>query len=155
MRLRNRVMMLVLGAVAALAVMSPASVNAQVLERIPNIYPMNGLADPYESEDNWVRLPGNRTWGSTAGVDIAPDGRTIWAIDRCGANSCAGSDLDPILEIDQDGNVRRAIGAGTLPLPARDPRGPGRQHLGDGRSGSQSAEPRDRREGPRGHQAQP
>jgi len=117
MRLRNGVTTLVVGAVAALAVAPPAPVSAQVLDRIPNIYPMNGLPNPYRSEDNWVRLPDNRTWGSTAGVDIAPDGRTIWAIDRCGGNSCAESDLDPILQIDQNGNVIRAIGGGLFLFP--------------------------------------
>jgi sugar lactone lactonase YvrE len=117
MRLRNGVTTLVVGAIAALAVAPPVSVGAQVLDRLPNIYPMNGLPNPYTSEDNWVDLPGNRTWGSTAGVDIAPDGRTIWAIDRCGGNSCAGSDLDPILQIDRDGNVLRAIGGGLFLFP--------------------------------------
>jgi sugar lactone lactonase YvrE len=117
MSLRSGATALAISAIGALVVAQPASVEAQMLDRIPNIYPMNGLPNPYESEDNWVRLPGNRTWGSTAGVDIAPDGRTIWAIDRCGANSCAGSDLDPILEIDQNGNVLRAIGAGLFLFP--------------------------------------
>jgi len=105
-----------IGAFAAIAAI-PSSGAAQVLDRIPNIYPMNGLPNPYESEDNWVDLPGERTWGSTAGADIDPDGRHIWAIDRCGTNSCAGSDLDPILKIDPDGNVVAAIGAGLFIFP--------------------------------------
>ena len=32
----------------------------------------------------WGQLPDGRTWGSTAGVDIGPDGH-VWAYDRCGA----------------------------------------------------------------------
>ncbi len=33
--------------------------------------------------------------GSTSSVAVTPDGH-IWVVDRCGANSCAGSDLAPI-----------------------------------------------------------
>lgn len=106
-----------LAAGALLCVLGPASaIEAQVLERIPNIYPMNGMDNPYQS-DHWGELPDGREWGSTAGVDIDPDGRHIWAIDRCGGNSCANSDLDPILKIDPDGNVVSAIGGGLFLFP--------------------------------------
>ncbi len=44
----------VIAAVAALAVSSPARVDGQVVERLPNIYPMNGLPNPYESEKSRV-----------------------------------------------------------------------------------------------------
>jgi sugar lactone lactonase YvrE len=64
-----------------------------------------------------VHLPDGREWGSTAGVDIDPDGVSLWAIDRCGANSCAGSDLDPILKIDQQGNVVTSFGGGMILFP--------------------------------------
>jgi len=79
--------------------------------------PINSRPNPFISVDNWVDLPNGRTWGSTAGVDIDPDGRHLWAIDRCGANSCAGSNLDPILKIDSDGNVVAAIGGGLMLFP--------------------------------------
>ena len=79
--------------------------------------PINNRPNPYASIDNWVNLPNGRSWGSTAGVDIDPDGRHLWAIDRCGANSCAGSSLDPILKIDPDGNVVTAIGGGLMLFP--------------------------------------
>ena len=107
---------LMVAAVAALILSAPAVVHGQVLERLPNIYPLNGLPDPYTSED-WVDLPDGRTWGSTAGVDVDPDGRHIWAINRCGANSCAESDLDPILKIDPQGNVVASIGGGLFLFP--------------------------------------
>ena len=104
-------------AVAALTMWLPVSAQGQVAERLPNIYPINERPNPYAAEDEWVGLPDGRTWGSTAGVDIDPDGRHIWAIDRCGTNSCADSDLDPILKIDPDGNVVAAIGAGHFLFP--------------------------------------
>ena len=78
--------------------------------------PINGLPNPYNSIDGWGKLPAGREWGSTAGVDIDTDG-SLWAIDRCGGNSCAGSDLDPILKFDADGNVTAAIGAGLFLFP--------------------------------------
>ena len=55
-------------------------------------------------------------WGSTAGVTVAPDG-TIWAYDRCGANSCAGSALDPIIAFAPDGKVIRHFGGGLFQMP--------------------------------------
>jgi len=54
--------------------------------------------------------------GSTAGVDVAPDG-TIWAYDRCGANSCVDSDLDPVLHFDAAGRLLGSFGAGLFNFP--------------------------------------
>jgi hypothetical protein len=72
-------------------------------------------------------LPDGRTWGSTAGVDIGPDGQ-LWAYDRCGANGCAGTNVDQFIPphalstgvahgaagegvaVDRDGNVFAAEG---------------------------------------------
>jgi sugar lactone lactonase YvrE len=89
----------------------------QLMDRLPNIMPLNDLPDPTTPEDNWVRLPDGRTWGSTAGADIDPDGIHIWAIDRCGENSCAGSDLDPLLKITPDGEVVESFGGGMINFP--------------------------------------
>jgi DNA-binding beta-propeller fold protein YncE len=66
---------------------------------------------------NFGMLPDARTWGSTAGVDIGPDGH-IWAYDRCGANSCAGSNVDPILKLDrQTGKLLASFGRGQFIFP--------------------------------------
>jgi len=65
---------------------------------------------------DWGKVPG-RTWGSTAGVDIGPDGH-VWAYDRCGANSCDGSTLDPILKFDRNsGALLRSFGGGMFAFP--------------------------------------
>jgi sugar lactone lactonase YvrE len=79
--------------------------------------PLNDLPNPYRSVDGWAKLPDGRTWGSTAGVDIDPDGVHLWALDRCGGNSCAGSDLDPILKFDPNGNVVTSFGGGMMLFP--------------------------------------
>lgn len=84
---------------------------------VAQLEPINDRPNPYSSVDGWAKLPGDRTWGSTAGVDIDPDGRHLWAIDRCGSNSCAGSNLDPIVKIDPNGNVVTAIGGGLMLFP--------------------------------------
>ena len=96
---------------ALLVVGSGTAVTAQIPA------PINDLPNPYQSIDGWAKLPDGRTWGSTAGVDIDPDGVHLWAIDRCGGNSCAGSELDPILKFDPSGNVVATLGGGTMLFP--------------------------------------
>jgi DNA-binding beta-propeller fold protein YncE len=62
-------------------------------------------------------LPDGRTWGSTAGVDIGPDGH-VWAYDRCGANACPGSNVDPILKFDRHtGRLLASFGRGMFVFP--------------------------------------
>jgi sugar lactone lactonase YvrE len=81
------------------------------------IAPTNNLPNPYQSTTDWAKLPQGRTWGSTAGVYIDPDGKSVWAIDRCGANSCFGSNLDPILKFDSTGKLVKSFGAGMFVFP--------------------------------------
>ena len=70
---------------------------------------------------NWSSLPDSRTWGSTAGVDIGPDGH-VWAYDRCGAvgldGGCDTSQVTPILKFDRStAKVLQSFGAGMFVLP--------------------------------------
>jgi DNA-binding beta-propeller fold protein YncE len=66
---------------------------------------------------NFGTLPEGRQWGNTAGVDIGPDGQ-LWAYDRCGANSCAGSNVDPILKFDRhSGKLLASFGRGQFIFP--------------------------------------
>jgi sugar lactone lactonase YvrE len=70
---------------------------------------------------NWGELPDNRKWGSTAGVDIGPDGQ-VWAYDRCGAYALAGgcdtSPVDPVLKFDRStGKPLVHFGKGLFVLP--------------------------------------
>ena len=81
------------------------------------VEPVNYLPNPYETVRNWGILPDGRAWGSVSAINVDVDGVHIWAGDRCGANSCAGSDVDPIVKLDPDGNVVQSFGAGLLLWP--------------------------------------
>lgn len=70
---------------------------------------------------NWAPLPDGREWGTTAGIDIGPDGH-IWAYDRCGGGlrgSCEDTpDLDPVLKFDRHtGELLTSFGAGLFVTP--------------------------------------
>lgn len=97
-----------LGAAIALAMAGNAMAQLE---------PINDRPNPYTSVDGWATLPDGREWGSTAGVDIDPDGLHLWAIDRCGTNSCIGSDLDPIVKINPAGEVVATLGGGVVLFP--------------------------------------
>jgi hypothetical protein len=79
--------------------------------------PINSLPNPYRSVENWARMPEGRTWGSSAGVYVDPSGTSVWVAERCGANSCVGSDLPPILRFDMSGRLLKAFGAGMFVFP--------------------------------------
>jgi DNA-binding beta-propeller fold protein YncE len=79
--------------------------------------PVNDRPNPYETIVGWAKLPEGRTWGSTSAVDIDKDGTSIWVAERCGANSCIGSDLDPVLLFDKDGKLVRSFGRGLIASP--------------------------------------
>ena len=91
--------------------------------------PTNSAPNPYRTIDNWAKLPEGRTWGSTSGVDIDPDGTSVWVADRCGTFAplsqfkpgepfaCDGSSLDPILKFDAAGTLVKSFGAGLFLLP--------------------------------------
>ena len=82
-----------------------------------DVEPINNLPNPYETQRDWGTLPDGRSWGSVSAVNVDVDGVHIWAGDRCGANSCAESDVDPIVKLDPDGNVVQSFGAGLITWP--------------------------------------
>jgi len=79
--------------------------------------PANEHPNPFLTVNNYFKMPPGRTWGATSAVDIDIDGESIWVGERCGANSCAGSDVDPILKFDNDGNLVESFGAGIFIFP--------------------------------------
>jgi len=124
---QNRVVLLSLSMIAVVACGGASAPEEEVMAepvdtgnshlvdlKLPNPNP--------EVITEWGVLPDGRSWGSTAGVDIGPDGH-VWVYDRCGANGLDGGceanpDVDPVLKYDRNtGEVLANFGAGLFVLP--------------------------------------
>jgi sugar lactone lactonase YvrE len=81
------------------------------------VTPVNDAPNPYRTVENFFKMPAGRTWGSTSAVEIDRDGRSIWVAERCGANTCLGSDLDTVLKFDASGTLVRSFGKGMMVFP--------------------------------------
>ena len=88
---------------ASLAIASSA-LNAQIAN------------NPYKVNYNWDKLEGRKI-GVASGIRLDPDGQHLWILDRCGANGCAESTLDPIIQVDMDGKFVRSFGKGIMNFP--------------------------------------
>lgn len=77
----------------------------------------NMAPNPYRTIDDWGDLPEGREWGSTSAIYPTNDGKHMWVAERCGANVCVGSDVDPVLLFDLDGNLVKSFGAGQIAWP--------------------------------------
>ncbi len=114
---------LLAGAVAAMAILSlsacgaadpgagGADETAAVESNAPNAQP-----NPYNVDYHFFKLPPGRVMGSSSAVAVDSRGH-IWVVDRCGANSCADSELDPVMEFDAEGNFVKAFGKGLFAFP--------------------------------------
>ncbi len=108
MQMTSRLAVLPLLAIATLVSAQPSS---------PTMPATNGAPNPYRTIEGWAKMPEGRTWGSTSAVDVDRDGKTIWVAERCGTNSCLGSNLDPVLAFDENGNLIKHFGAGMILSP--------------------------------------
>jgi sugar lactone lactonase YvrE len=108
-----------LACAAALFAAATAQSQAQAIskETAQPAAPVNSLPNPYRSIENWAHMPEGRTWGSSAGVWVDQAGTGVWVAERCGANSCATSNLPPILHFDASGRLLRAFGEGMFVFP--------------------------------------
>lgn len=99
---------------ATLALFAATAASAE--SNSPNVIP-----NPYETVPGvWAGLPDSREWGATSAVYVAPDGKHIWAAERCGGNtgSCLEKpDVDPIMLISPDGDIVKSFGAGMIAWP--------------------------------------
>ena len=84
---------------------------------MPRSTPINNLPNPYETVRNWGTLPDGRKWGSVSAIHVDVDGKHIWAGDRCGTNSCAGSDGQPDRQARPERQGRHSFGAGQILWP--------------------------------------
>ena len=91
--------------------------------------PKNDLPQPYRTTRDWGELPSGVKWAAVTAIEQAPDG-SIYVIERCFENSCAGRTEPPILKYNKDGKLLARIPVG------REPHGlciypqPGRYSLG-------------------------
>ena len=97
------------------------AVAALALTAMPALAQMpmpKALPDPFgPPQRQWAKLADGKAWGTTAGIEIGPHGE-IWAIDRCGATSCDGSNMAAVHQIDpKTGRPLRSIGAGLFAMP--------------------------------------
>jgi sugar lactone lactonase YvrE len=76
----------------------------------------NSQPNPYRTIENYLHLPEGRTMGSSSAIDIDRAGN-IWVADRCGANTCVGSTLAPIMKFDSSGKLLASFGGGMLVFP--------------------------------------
>jgi sugar lactone lactonase YvrE len=81
------------------------------------VAPVNDAPNPYRTVENFFKLPEGRVWGSISTVEPAADGRSIWIVDRCGANSCVGSKLPVVMKFDESGKLVTSFGAGMFVFP--------------------------------------
>ncbi|HET9453102.1 MAG TPA: peptidyl-alpha-hydroxyglycine alpha-amidating lyase family protein, partial [Gemmatimonadaceae bacterium] len=109
--MRNRRSLPLVGTTALLLLAGAASAQ------VPQGEPTNKAPNPYTTIAGWAKMPEGRVWGSTSGVGIDRDGTSIWVAERCGANSCVGSNLAPILKFDAHGNLVRSFGEGLVQVP--------------------------------------
>ncbi len=79
--------------------------------------PPNSQPNPYNTVENWAKMPEGRSWGSTSAVSVDRDGKSIWVGERCGANSCAGKKDPPILKFDSTGKLVKSFGEGMFIFP--------------------------------------
>jgi sugar lactone lactonase YvrE len=92
-----------------------------VIAAIVVMVPMLGMGayaqdNPFR-EEGWAKLPDGRMWGQTSAIDVDRDGN-VWVFERCGGNTCADSNLAPILKFDSSGkSLNKGFGAGMFVFP--------------------------------------
>lgn len=74
------------------------------------------LPNTYRTYEDVVRMPEGRVMGSGNAVDVDSEGN-IWVFERCGQNTCLGSDLDPILKFSPEGELLISFGSGMFVFP--------------------------------------
>ena len=109
--MRDRVKYLYGVAVVASLAMSAMPAFAQA-NPDPNSAPNN-----YRVDEGWSKQPLGRNHGSTIGLNVDRDGKSMWIFDRCGGNSCEGSNIAPLTKYDANGNVVKALGAKMFNFP--------------------------------------
>lgn len=74
------------------------------------------IPNRYTTYEDVVSMPSGRVMGSSNAVDVDSQGN-VWVFERCGQNSCADSDVNPILKFSPDGELLHSFGAGMFVFP--------------------------------------
>ena len=82
---------------------------AQIQAQTPVVSPLQALG-------NWAKLPQPRRFGTVAAISVDVAGN-VWALERCGADTCDGSKEPPVLEFDRSGKLIQSFGAGMFVFP--------------------------------------
>ena len=90
--------------------MSAAPSHAQTAD--PNSAP-----NTYRPDDGWAKQPMGRGFGSTIGLQVDRDGKSMWIYDRCGGDSCERSKIAPLNKYDASGRVVASLAAGLTTFP--------------------------------------
>ena len=106
----NRVSLIVGVAIVTLTTISGDRVYAQDVD--PNAAP-----NPYREDVGWAKAALGRPFGSTIGVDIDRDGKSVWVYDRCGGGTCQNSKIAPVMKFDPTGKLVAAFGSGLVNDP--------------------------------------
>jgi hypothetical protein len=77
----------------------------------------NGAPNLYRLDANWLKMPDGRKMGQVTGVDIDPDGKSVWVFERCGARDCVNSTINPVDRFDPSGNFVLGFGQGLFNHP--------------------------------------
>jgi sugar lactone lactonase YvrE len=77
----------------------------------------NSAPNPYRLDDGWAKPPIGRGLGSTIGLNVDKDGKSMWIYDRCGGNTCEASKVAPLLKYDAGGKVVAALATGLTIFP--------------------------------------
>ena len=97
-------------AVVAAIMLSAAPSRAQTAD--PNSAP-----NTYRPDDGWAKQPMGRGFGSTIGLQVDRDGKSMWIYDRCGGDSCERSKIAPLNKYDASGRVVASLAAGLTTFP--------------------------------------
>jgi sugar lactone lactonase YvrE len=108
----NRVKLWCGTTLAALAISATPS-GAQA----PTSAAANVAPNAYRADEGWAKQPMGRGFGSTIGLNVARDGKSMWIYDRCGGDSCERSKIAPLNKYDADGHVVASIATGLTVFP--------------------------------------
>ncbi|HJO37728.1 MAG: peptidyl-alpha-hydroxyglycine alpha-amidating lyase family protein [Vicinamibacterales bacterium] len=110
----------------ALAICAAAVPTDARAQSSADMEPVNDRPNPYRTVDDHFMMPiaempragePGRTWGSMPAMDTGIDGTSIWVTERCGANSCIGSEVPAVHRFDASGKLVTSFGAGMFAWP--------------------------------------